>query len=50
MSIKERIRRCLVIEKIYKLQEYSEKLGLEDISTLNGKNVNSQYRGGKKLC
>lgn len=50
MSIKERIRRCLVIEKIYKLQEYSQKLGLEDISTLNGKNVNNKYRRGEKQC
>lgn len=33
MSVKERIRRCLLIEKMYKLKEYSERLGLEDVST-----------------
>lgn len=50
MSVKERIRRCLLIEKMYKLQEYSERLGLEDVSTLNGKNVNNQYRRGERRC
>lgn len=50
MSVKERVRMCLLIEKIHKLKEYSERLGLEDVSTFNKKRVDSEEKGGKETC
>ena len=50
MSVKERVRMCLLIEKIHKLKEYSERLGLEDVSTWNQKSVDSEEKGGNKAC
>ncbi len=49
MSVKERIRMCILIEKIYKLKVYSEKLGLEDVSTFHKERVNCEI-GGRKKC
>lgn len=42
MTVEQRIRRCLLLEKMQKNKAYSEKLGLEDISTFKGKRVNEK--------
>ncbi len=49
MPVKQRIRKCLLIEKINKQRDYSEKLGLEDVSTFNKERVDN-IKGGKKIC
>lgn len=36
MTIKERIRRCLLIEKMQKYESYCKELGLENISKFHG--------------
>lgn len=50
MSVEQRIRMCLLIEKIHKLKDYSERLGLEDVSKFYNERVNSKLRGEKKIC
>ena len=42
MNIEERIKMCLIIEKMYKNKEYSKKLGLLDISEIHGKRINQE--------
>lgn len=42
MTVDQRIRRCILLEKMQKNKAYSEKLGLEDISTFKGKRVNDK--------
>lgn len=44
MTVEQRIRMCLLIEKIQKQKEYSEKLGLEDISRFHGEKVDKEER------
>ena len=39
MTIGQRIRTCLLIEKMYEQKDYSEKLGLENRSRFHGKNI-----------
>ncbi|MDD3219346.1 MAG: hypothetical protein PHC41_11245 [Lachnospiraceae bacterium] len=46
MSIEQRIRMCLLIEKMKANKDYSEKLGIEDISRFRGKRM----KGGEKTC
>ena len=41
MSVEQRIKRCLLLEKMQKNPEYSRKLGLEDRTTFKGKRVNT---------
>lgn len=48
MPTKQRIRLCLLIEKIQEHKEYSEKLGLVDKTTFHGKEVHGE--GGKYTC
>ncbi len=40
MTVKQRIRACLLIEKMQKRKDFSEKLGLEDRSEFHGKRIN----------
>ena len=47
MSIRERIRLCILIEKMDEQKSYSEKLGLENKSTFHGERIKKE---GKKLC
>ena len=42
MPIEQRIRMCLLIEKMQEQKVYSEKLGLEDISKFHGKRINEE--------
>ena len=37
MTIEQRIRACLLLEKMYEQKEYSERLGLENRSRFHGK-------------
>lgn len=39
MTIKQRIRTCMLIEKIYGQMEYSERLGLENRSRFHGEHT-----------
>ena len=36
MPVEQRIRLCLLLEKMYVRKEYSEKLGLEDKTKFHG--------------
>ena len=47
MSIRERIRLCILIEKMNEQKAYSEKLGLENKSTFHGKRIKKEVN---KLC
>ena len=46
MSVKKRIRMCLLIEKMLEQKEFAEQLGMEDVSTFRGKKVGRKE--GKK--
>ena len=39
MTIEERIRTCMLIEKMFEHKEYSERLGLENRSRFHGKTI-----------
>ena len=39
MTIGQRIRTCLLIEKICEQKDYSERLGLENRSRFHGKTI-----------
>lgn len=40
MTVEQRIRTCLLIEKMQKQKDLSRKLGLEDRSAFHGKRIN----------
>lgn len=42
MSIEQRIKICLLLEKMYDQKAFSEKLGLEDKSKFHGKVIGKQ--------
>lgn len=44
MTTERRIRMSLLAEKIKKQKEYSEKLGLEDVSVFHGKDITKVKR------
>lgn len=48
MPVKQRILLCLLIEKINKNKEYSERLGLEDKTTFHGERIHDEE--GKRIC
>ena len=48
MPIEQRIRMSLLAKKMQEQKKYSEKLGLEDVSTFHGKRMNK--KGGSKIC
>ena len=39
MTVKERIRTCMLIEKMCEQREYSERLGLENRTRFHGKTI-----------
>ena len=39
MTIEERIRTCMLIEKMFEQKEYRERLGLENRSRFHGKTI-----------
>lgn len=47
MSTRERIRLCILIEKMDEQKSYSEKLGLENKSTFHGKTIKKE---GNRIC
>ncbi len=47
MNIRERIRLCILIEKMNEQKTYSEKLGLENKSKFHGKLIKKER---EKLC
>lgn len=48
MTVEQRIRRCILIEKMHENKDYSEKLSLEDISKFHGRQISRKE--GKKTC
>lgn len=48
MPVEQRIRLCLLIEKINENKEYSEKLGLEDKTTFHGAWIHEEE--GETIC
>lgn len=48
MNVEERIRTCLLIEKMCEQKEYSERLGLENRSRFHGNNIEESEE--RKIC
>ena len=48
MPVEQRIRLCLLLEKMYVRKEYSEKLGLEDKTKFHGEQLHGEE--GKSVC
>ena len=48
MTVEQRIKRCLLAEKMQEQEAYSKKLGLTDVSRFNGKRINE--REENKIC
>ena len=48
MTIEERIKMYLLIEKMHQHKAYSEKLGLEDMSKFHGKRIEGKEE--RKTC
>lgn len=48
MPIEQRIRMCLLIEKMKAQKVYSEKLGLENLSKFHGKRISQEE--GRMTC
>ena len=48
MTVDQRIRTCLLIEKMHEQKAYSEKLGLENISKFHGKRMDGEEE--KQIC
>ncbi len=46
MSIEQRIRECILIEKLEKQAEYGKRLGIEDVSMFRG--IRRQPNNGKE--
>ena len=40
MSVEERIQTCRLLEKMKKQESYCKRLGIEDVSTVHGKQIN----------
>lgn len=47
MPIEQRIRMCLLIERMHEYKTYSERLGLVDVSKFHGKIMKEEK---KKRC
>ena len=48
MSVEQRIQTCMLLEKMRVQKDYSRRLGLEDISTLHGRQIDKHVRGMTK--
>lgn len=42
MPVEQRIRMCLLIDKMENQKDYSKKLGLENITKFHGKEINGE--------
>lgn len=40
MGVEQRIKTCRLLEKMKMQEAYSKRLGLEDVSTVHGKQIN----------
>lgn len=47
MPVEQRIRLCLLIEKMNENKEYSEMLGLENTTTFHGEQIREE---GENVC
>lgn len=45
MSVEQRVRTCRLLEKMKEHETYSKKLGLEDMSTVHGIQMNKGAKG-----
>ena len=48
MTVEQRIRTCLLIEKMHEQKAYSEKLGLVNTSKFHGKRISGEEE--KQIC
>ena len=48
VTVEQRIKRCLLAEKMQEQEAYSKKLGLTDVSRFHGKRINE--REENKIC
>ena len=48
MTVEQRIKRCLLAEKMQEQEAYSKNLGLTDVSRFHGKRINE--REENKIC
>ena len=48
MPVEKRIRMCILIERIYKNEEYSKLLGLEDKTIFHGERLHGEE--GEEVC
>lgn len=44
MNVEQRIRTCRLLEKMKIQEAYSKRLGLEDVSTIHGTQINKNNR------
>ena len=42
MTVEQRSRRCILLEKMRQNEEFAKKLGLKDVSIFRGKRVNDK--------
>ena len=45
MSVEQRIQTCRLLEKMRMQKDYSKRLGLEDISTIHGRQIDKNVCG-----
>lgn len=48
MSVEQRIRTCRLLEKMKNQEVFSKRLGLEDTSIMNGKQLYQKHRDCEK--
>lgn len=48
MRVEQRIQTCRLLEKMRAQKAYSKRLGLEDISTIHGRQIDKNVRGMTK--
>ena len=48
MSVEQRIQTCILLEKMRVQKDYSRRLGLEDVSTIHGRQIDKNVRGMTK--
>ena len=48
MSVEQRIQTCILLEKMRVQKDYSRRLGLEDVSTIHGRQIDKNVRGVTK--
>ena len=48
MKVEQRIQTCRILEKMRVQKDYSKRLGLEDVSTIHGRQIDKSVRGMTK--